>query len=224
MDIGGHILSRFNDDLNLIIEQTVILGSTALSNLDTSLNGLLNRDIDLCIASVEAQKNGENLHEEIEKLGMSIIIRYRPLATDLRVVISSMKIASNLERICDHTLSIAKRSKKMLKHEEPEAFDNMQALYHDARELLESALRAYADANTSTAEEVLTKANDSAKLFKKTSKLYTKLLEKSDGQERDYLNLVFIARYLDHIGDMAANIAKDVLFTYSMDQRNTETE
>jgi len=215
MDTGGHIISSFNDALLELKEKTISMGTNALANIDHAINGLLTRDKDLCNQSIADDDEEDRLEMEVDRLGMSIIVKYRPLATDLRMVIASMKIASNLERISDHAVSIAKRARKMLKNEEIEEVANLQSLYKEAREFLADTLQAYADGDAKLALEIINREKAIAKQYKKTSKLYTKLLETNEGQERDYLDLVFISRYLDRVGGLAANIAEDVVFTHS---------
>jgi len=213
METGGHIITSFNEALEELKETTISMGTNALANIDNAINGLLTRNKDLCNQSIADDDEEDRLEMEVDRLGMQIIIKYRPLATDLRMVIASMKIASNLERISDHAVSIAKRARKMLKNEELDAVNSIQPLYEESREFLIQALQAYADGDGELALKIVDKEKVIAKTYKKTSKNYTKMLEKEEGHERDYLDLVFIARYLDRMGSLSANIAEDVVFT-----------
>ena len=213
MDTGGHIISGFNDALTELKETTISMGTNALANIDHAITGLLSRNKNLCNQSIADDDEEDRLEMEVDRLGMAIIIKYRPLATDLRMVIASMKIASNLERISDHAVSIAKRARKMLKNEEIDATSTLQNLYNESREHLVKAIQAYADGDAKIALEVVEKDGAVGKIYKKASKSYTKLLEGTDGHERDYLDLVFIARYLDRVAGLATNIAEDVIFT-----------
>ena len=213
METGGHIITGFNDALVELKETTISMGTNALANIDNAITGLLTRNKTLCNQSIADDDEEDRLEMEVDRLGMSIIEKYRPLATDLRMVIASMKIASNLERISDHAVSIAKRARKMLKNEEIEAVNSLQNLYQESREILSKAIQAYADGDLKLAMEVIEIEKEVAKIYKKTAKNYTKLLETDDGHERDYLDLVFISRYLDRVGGLATNIAEDVVFT-----------
>ncbi len=215
MDTGGHIITSFNDALVELQDTTISMGTNALANIDNAINGLLTRNKSLCNQSIADDDEEDRLEMEIDRLGLQIIVKYRPLATDLRMVIASMKIASNLERISDHAVSIAKRARKMLKNEELEEASHLEPLYKQARDFLSKALQAYADGDAKLALEIVDLEESIAKTYKKTSKSYTKLLESNNGHERDYLDLVFIARYLDRVGGLSANIAEDVVFTHS---------
>ena len=213
MQTGGHIISSFDEALIELKETTISMGTNALANIDNAITGLLTRNKSLCNQSIADDDEEDRLEMEVDRLGMAIIVKYRPLATDLRMVIASMKIASNLERISDHAVSIAKRARKMLKNEEIEATNTLQNLYQESREMLAKAVQAYADGDLDIAMEVIDTEQEVGKIYKKTAKGYTKLLELEDGHERDYLDLVFIARYLDRVGGLSTNIAEDVVFT-----------
>lgn len=215
MDTGGHIISGFNDALIELKEKTISMGTNALANIDHAITGLLTRNKHLCNQSIADDDEEDRLEMEVDRLGMAIIIKYRPLATDLRMVIASMKIASNLERISDHAVSIAKRARKILKNEEIDATSSLQNLYNESREHLTKSIQAYADGDAKIALEIIEGDASIGKVYKKTSKGYTKQLEGGDGHERDYLDLLFIARYLDRVAGLATNIAEDVIFTHT---------
>lgn len=218
---GNHILTSFDEALTELKDTTVQMGTHALANLDNAINGLLTRDKGLCNQAIADDDEEDRLEMEVDRLGMALIVKFRPLASDLRMVIASMKIASNLERISDHAVSISKRARKMLKNEEMEQTAQLEPLFKEARETLVKALQAYADGDAKTALEVVEADKTVSKIYKKTSKGFTRSLENEEGHERDYLDLVFIARYLDRVSGLASNIAEDVVFTEtSMDIRH----
>lgn len=210
---GNHILTSFDEALSNLRDTTIKMGTHALANLDNAINGLLTRQKDLCNQAIADDDEEDRLEMEVDRLGMSLIIKFRPLASDLRMVIASMKIASNLERISDHAVSIAKRARKMLKNEEINEVARLEPLFQEARETLVNALQAYADNDAEVALGVVEADKEVSKTYKKTSKGFTKSLENEEGHERDYLDLVFISRYLDRVSGLAANIAEDVVFT-----------
>ena len=221
MQTGGHILTGFNEALIELKDTTISMGTHALANIDNAIYGLLKRDKSLCNQSIADDDEEDRLEMEVDRLGMALIVKYRPLASDLRMVIASMKIASNLERVSDHAVSIAKRARKMLKNEEIEQANLLEPLYHEARIVLTKALQAYTDGDLKLALEVVENDRNSNKISKRTTKEFTKSLESDNGHERDYLDLVFITRYLDRVKSLATNIAEDVVFTESsMDVRH----
>ncbi len=206
----GHILTNFDDALSQIRETTIGMGSGTQRNLNNAIRGLIERDKSLCNAAIADDE--DRLEVAIDHLGMRILTKYRPLATDLRMVITSMKVASHLERISDQALSIAKRSRKVIKNSEIKEALKVEGLYKVSSEMLANALTAYADTNPELALSIIESEKKLKKCHKATSRVFSKTLESETEQYRDYLDLVFICRWLERVGDLAINIAEEVVF------------
>jgi len=212
METGGHILSSFDDALRELKETTIGMGAGTQRNLQNAMRGLLGRDKELCNQAIADDDDEDQLEIEIDRMGMELIIKFRPLAGDLRMVIASMKTSSHLERISDQAVSIAKRARKMLKHPEVKELAQIEGLYQVAAGMLSASLIAYADNNTELALDVIKQENLLKKSHKVTSRALSKKLELESTQYRDYLDLVFICRWLERVGNLATNIAEDVIF------------
>lgn len=212
METRGHILSSFDEALRELKETTIGMGVATQRNLQHAMRGLLERDKALCNQAIADDDDEDRLEIEIDHMGLSLITKFRPLAHDLRMVIASMKTSSHLERISDQAVSIAKRARKMLKNAEVLEVAQIEGLYQIAAEMLSDALIAYTDNNMDLALKVI----DREKLLKKTQKIITRTLSKKleleTSQSRDYLDLIFICRWLERVGNLATNIAEDVVF------------
>jgi len=212
MQSGDHILSNFNDSLQNLRETTLTMAAGAQRNLHNTIQGLLQRDKQLCNQAIADDEDEDQLEIEIDNLGLQIIVRFQPVATDLRMVIGSMKTATNLERISDQAVSIAKRARKMLKNDEIPEIARIEGLYQAAAAMLADAVTAYADSNTELALAVINQQKSLKKTHKKTARFFSEKLEGETGHYRDYLDLVFICRWLDRVGGLATNIAEDIVF------------
>lgn len=212
MNTGGHILSSFDDALSELKSKTIGMGAATQRNLQNAMRGLLERDKELCNQAIADDDDEDRLEIEIDRLGMELIIKFRPLAGDLRMVITSMKTSSHLERISDQAVSIAKRARKMLKNPEIQEITQIEGLYHCAASMLSDSLIAYTDNNMELALEVIEREKVLKKTHKNTSKKLSKNLENESDQYRDYLDLVFICRWLERVGNLATNISEDVIF------------
>lgn len=212
MEPRGHILSTFDDALRELKQKTVGMGTATQRNLQNAIRGLLERDKELCNQAIADDDDEDRLEIEIDRMGMNLIIKFRPLASDLRMVISSMKTSSHLERISDQAVSIAKRARKMLKHPELSDLAQIEGLYQVSSTMLADALIAYTDNNTDIALSIIEREKQLKKTHKITSRSLSKKLETQTDQYRDYLDLVFICRWLERVGNLATNIAEDVIF------------
>ncbi len=212
MQLGEHILSNFNDALQELRDTTLTMAAGAQRNLHNTIQGLLQRNRQLCNQAIADDEDEDQLEMQIDNLGLKIIVRFQPVATDLRMVIGAMKTATNLERISDQAVSIAKRARKMLKNDEVPEIARIEGLYQVAAGMLANSITAYADSDTELALKVIEEQKTLKKTHKKTSRFFSEKLETDTGHYRDYLDLVFICRWLDRVGGLATNIAEDIVF------------
>lgn len=212
MQSGEHILSNFNSALQELRETTLTMGAGAQRNLHNAIHGLLTRDKQLCNQAIADDDDENQLEIEIDNLSLQIIVRFQPVATDLRMVIGAMKTATNLERISDQAVNIAKRSRKILKNEEIPEINRIEGLYQVAAGMLADAVTAYADSDIDLALTIVEGEKKLKKSHKTTSRFFSQKLESGSGHYRDYLDLVLICRWLDRVGDLSTNIAEDVIF------------
>lgn len=212
METGGHILSDYNSALKSFKNKTINIGCLAQQNLERALQGLFERNADLCNNVIAEDEDVDQLEIEIDEAGVMLMSKFRPFASDLRIVVASMKITNNIERISDHAVSIAKRSRKLIRNPELPEVALIEPLFQQANKMLTDALAAYADGNGERALSVIQTDLHVNKLHKKATKQLTKCLESDSGRHKDYLQLVFISRWLERVGDLATNIAEDVIY------------
>lgn len=191
------------------------MGGIARLNLDRAMQGLRERDADLCKIAIADDTEVDEAERSIDALGLEILARFHPFASDLRLVISSMKIASNLERISDHAVNIAKRAKKIVAHPQIEEATLLEPLYGMATGLLERALASFIDRSASLGESLPLEDDQLDKAEKRLVSTFSSYLEQGGDRAEDYLHLIFIARSLERIGDLAVNIGEDAVFLAS---------
>lgn len=210
-----HILSEFDDALGALKNNTLEIGILAKKNVENAFTGLTQRDQAICNQVIADDEEVDQLEIQIDNDSLQIMAKFQPFASDLRLVVASMKITHNLERISDHAVSIAKRSRKMIKHEEIEEISLIEPPYQHALLMLNTAIASYSENSTEKALEVLAMEDDLNTFHKAATKAFTKSLEEPCNNYKTYLNLVFINRWTERIGDLSTNIAEDVIFMES---------
>ncbi len=118
MTEAKHILTSFDDALNSLRGQVLIMASLSIRSLENALRGLQERNDDLCLQTIADDEEIDQLEKQIDREGVDLLIRYQPVASDLRRVVSAMKLSPNLERIADEAVSIARRARKLNRHRE----------------------------------------------------------------------------------------------------------
>lgn len=212
MNPGGHILSEFDEALKSFKSKTNTIGRLSQQNLELALKGLFERKSELCNTVIAEDEEIDSLEVTIDEDGMTLMSKFRPFAGDLRLIIASMKITNVVERIGDHAVSIAKRTRKLLRNPELPETLLIEPIFILANQMVCDALLAYNDGNQELAMQVIEDDKKLNELHKNATKRLTKCLEADEGKHKDYINLVFIARWLERVGDLACNIAEDVIY------------
>ncbi len=211
----SHILTPFTDRLDHLRQTVLAMAELTKRNLENSIRGLYEHDDDYCNNAIADDEEIDLLEMQIDREGLYIMSRFQPVASDLRDVISSMKIGANIERIADQAVSIARRARKMNKHAEVKEIHELDKVIALAIKMFDDAVQAYANHDEKAALEVKTQDKELDLLNKNFNKHL--ILRMQDDSERipTYLNLILISRCLERIGDHASNMAEDIVFAVS---------
>lgn len=207
-----HIFRDFDKAIEAFRAEVLLMASLTRQNLERAIRSLLDRDIDLARVVIADDSDVDDLERQIDQSGMEILVRFHPMATDLRLVITSMKMAHNLERISDHAVNIAKRSKKICKSTSLEEVALAEPLYALADGLLRDSILSYTDSNSVLGESLKARDSELNRLHKQMIATLSNRLEDSNGRAENLLHLIFVARSLERVGDLAVNMGEDAVF------------
>ncbi len=207
-----HILSTFDQSLDRLRESVLTMSSFARKNLASAMRGLLERDIDMCNAAIAADQDVNELEKNIDRDGMQILLKFQPTAQDLRMVMGTIRVANNLERISDQAASIAKRARLINSLPEMPELNLIQPVYHLCVRNLEASIQSFiaGDADAASEARKLDKELDAAE--KAYDQTILRVMESHGAKLEGYLHLILIARFLERVGDHAKNICEDAIF------------
>lgn len=207
-----HILSTFNHALEKLRSDVLAMSSMARKNLACAMRGLLERDTDLCNCAIAADQDVNELEKAVDKLGMHILVKFQPTAHDLRMVMGTIRVANNLERISDQASGIAKRARLINNLPEFAEIKLIQPVYSLCDRNLSASLDAFLEGDVEKAAiaRKLDKELDAAEKAL-DSDLITVMEAHHSGLE-GYIHLIFVARFLERVGDHAKNICEDTIF------------
>jgi phosphate transport system protein len=207
-----HILSTFDEALGALRNNLLLMASLTMRSLENALKGLQERNEDLCLKAIADDEEIDQLEKTMDREGVELLIRFQPVASDLRRVVSAMKLSPNLERIADESVSIARKARKLNRHPELAEVELLTPMGLHAAEMVRDSIDAFiredeAQArNLKARDKVLDAMNADA-----ARRLLARVAE-DPAQLRGYLNLTFIAIHLERIGDHATNIGEDAVY------------
>jgi len=208
-----HIIANFDASLSSLRNDVLIMANLAEGNLQNAVNGLLKRDTDLCNIAIADDEEIDQLEKQVDKDGIDIMLRYQPVATDLRRVVSAMKLGSNLERVADQAVNIARRAKKLNQHPQLHESHDIEPMFRAASSILRDSLRAFTDDDIELALSLKKRDKALDAMNRQFINDATEEMAKHPEQIKGYLNLIFISRFLERVGDHATNIAEDAVWT-----------
>lgn len=211
----GHILKNYDDDLSALKDSVMEMGAGVLKGMELAIKGLINGDREQCYDVIDFDEVTDAQEKKIDEQGMSILLRFNPVASDLRQVLSAINICRSLERIGDHAVNIAKRSRKIIKAGLIEEVRLIDPLYLETEKIVSASLTAYSDVDEKAGLAAIEMDRQVDKIHKSLSKTLSHKIADTNEDTESLLNVIFIARSLERIGDLAANIAEDVVFITS---------
>lgn len=225
MPTSPHILKNFDNAIAALKREVLIMAANTRHNLQRAIQSLLERNTELANSVIADDDEVDEAERVIDQLGMDILVKYHPMATDLRMVVSSMKISMNLERISDHATNIAKRAKKIMIAQELNDVTLIEPLYTLADQLLRDAISAFNDGNGTLGASLHARDKELDRMHKETTAHYGSRIEETEGKSQEYLHLIFIVRSLERVGDLSSNIGEDAVYLeHAKDIRHTSRE
>lgn len=207
-----HILRNFDEALRSLRENVLMMASLTQRNLNNAITGLLQRDDELCTLAIADDVEINELEKQIDKEGVDLLLRFQPVASDLRRVVSAIKLNSNLERVADQAVQIGRRARKLNAHPPLREIELMDPMYRHAFQMLGDSVHAYINEDAELARAIKPQDKVLDEMNAEAGRTLTQCMADDPEQLRGYLNLMFIARCLERVGDHATNIAEDAVY------------
>ena len=215
METADRPARRFEEDLVALKNRLLTMGGLAEERVSLVVRGLVERDPDLVDTVIGGDEPLNQLHKEIDGRCFTLLALHQPMASDLRAIVSAVKINSDLERVGDLAVNIAEAARRYLKHPPVKQLIDIPRMADIAQTMLRDALDAFVRRDAALARAVL-KEDDTLDALKTQvfRELLTYMLQDPSTIEPS-LDLILISRHLERIGDHATNIAEDVIFIVS---------
>lgn len=218
-----HILGTFDEALSSLRNNVLMMAGLAERTLDRAVRGLLQRDDALCTTAIADDEEIDQLEKQIDKDGVDVLLRFQPVASDLRRVVAAMKLSPNIERIADQATNIAKRARKLNRHPALPEVEMIVPIQAHAMAMFKDAIDAFTREDVDLGRAVVARDKDLDYMNKMANRKLTDRMAQDPKQLRGYLNLIFISRCLERVGDHATNIAEDAVYAAAAEDIRHQT-
>jgi phosphate transport system protein len=215
MSVGaerGHTSREFERELKHLRERLLAMAGRAEQQIERAIESLTRRDDRIAEQVIVDDVRIDQDEREIDELAFNLVARRQPVASDLRFVMLAVKIVTDLERIGDLAVNIAKRERDLSRFEPSPSYPRIELLAQKVRGALQEALDAFVNADAEKAETVI--AND-REIDALNMHLIADVISFGAANVQDVarsLSMSSVSRYLERIGDHATNIAEMVIY------------
>ncbi|WP_294467661.1 phosphate signaling complex protein PhoU [uncultured Anaerofustis sp.] len=215
---------RFDEELDLLHHELVEMGSMIEKAIKTSFNAIESDDEEAAKYIIESDKAINEMERKIEARCLKLILRQQPVATDLRLISTAMKMITDMERIGDHAADIASICLDDEKEKNPEPFrivDNkILEMANIDLEMVASSISAFINDNLELARTTIKTDNEVDELFYEVRDDIIKGLKSDKISPSLAMDTLMLIKYLERIGDHATNICEWVIFYLTGEHKN----
>lgn len=202
----------FERSLVNITDNLLRLSSMADQAIGNAMRALVERNAALAaqVSANDAQLN--TLRYNIEEDCYNVIATQHPTASDLRVIVGAVSVATNLERIGDHAAGIARLSLRIIDMPYPKPLVDIPQMAIIGREMVKSAVESFLKRNVALAEQIIQRDYDVGILQNHAYAELVALMTESPHIIERATFLLWVAHHLERIGDRATNICERAIY------------
>ena len=207
-----HIVKSFDEELNRLSDLINRMGGLAESQLENAIVAMQKRDSDLAEEAVAHDRLIDDLHAEIDEMAIRLLALRQPMAGDLRHIVTTLKVAPMVERIGDYAKNVAKRTIALNQMPPVKPLFIIPRMGHMVRDMTKDVLDAFSNNDVAMAQDVWARDKEVDDMY---DGLFRELLTYMMEDARNITactHLLFVARNIERIGDLATNIAELIYY------------
>jgi phosphate transport system protein len=198
----------FEHELQLLRDNLNEMGQLIETAIEKTLQAFATQNEELAKEIIQGDRNVNDIEKTIESRCLSLILKQQPVARDLRIVTTALKVVTDMERIGDHAADIA----ELILREKRETIYNLVKHIPEmgkvAKEMVHDSVTAFTSLNIEDAKETIKKDDIVDNLFDKVKDEVATLLRASNEHVDQCVDILMIAKYFERIGDHAVNICE----------------
>ena len=181
--------NRFDRQLSTLNDELIEMGSMIEKSIETAIKALVNQDVDLARHAIEADEEIDRQERIIEDLCLKLLLQQQPVAKDLRLISSALKMITDMERIGDHASDISEITIALADQPYIKKLEHIQQMAKETMIMLVGSIEAFVDKDLEKANEVIKRDDVVDDLFDKVKKELIQMIhENTNMGEQDKLN------------------------------------
>lgn len=208
-----HIVKDFNEELSQLDNLLAEMGGLCEAQLSKAMEAMVKRDVDLASAVIEGDRRIDDLEKQVDSLAINLIALRQPMAADLRMIIASLKVANNLERVGDYAKNIGKRTIALSKSPViSNTANSIQRMSTMVEGMIKNGLDALINRDSQRAKDVRISDQEVDQMHSSLFKELLTFMAEDPESISTCTHLLFIAKNLERVGDHMTSVAEQIVF------------
>lgn len=212
--------SSFDSHLHELHQDILRMGSIVERQIHECIEALVNQDEELANKIISSDDLVDNMQKEVEDKCIKLIATQHPLAHDLRVIFTTIKVVTDLERMADYAVDIAKITKRLKGEKYIKQLIDIPRMGELVEEMIKLSLDAYIEGNVD-------KAYDTCKIDDQIDGIYRQIFSEllvlmmaDSSTIKQATQFLFICKYLERFGDHITNICEWTIYLVTGEQKD----
>ena len=205
--------NRFDRQLKTLNDELIEMGSMIEKSIEQSLVALITQNVEKAKKVIAYDAEIDRQEREIESLCMKLLLQQQPVASDLRLISSALKMITDMERIGDQAADIAELAIFMADKPYIKDLKHINQMGQETMVMVVSSVDAFVEMDLQKAQQVLAHDDIVDELFNEVKKELIEMIHKNKDLGEQAADLLMIAKYFERIGDHATNIAEWVIYS-----------
>lgn len=207
--------NRFDKQLKQLNDELIEMGDLIQNAIRNSISALITKDEKKARTVVESDPEIDNKEKEIENLCLKLLLQQQPVASDLRIISSALKMITDMERIGDQAADISEITITLSNLKYIKKLEHIEKMGKETMLMLMGCLDAFVNRDLEKAHEVIKSDDKVDELFDEVKKELILLINEDVRNGEQAEDFLMIAKYFERIGDHCTNIAEWVIFSIS---------
>lgn len=203
---------HFHDELDVLQERLMEMAGIVERQIAYAAQAVMDRDPTVAERTMREDDRVDELEIEVDERVMELLALHQPMASDLRQIIATNKVANDLERVGDHAVNIAKAARRLTDTSPLPELRELSEMAQITREMLSDALAAFVSRNSGTARMVCATDDKVDDLRRSLFRILVTHMLEDPKRIGGALELLLVSQNLERVADLSTNIAEDVVF------------
>jgi len=196
------------------------MGSMVEKQIHQCIEALAKQDEKLAKETIKNDDLVDSLYREIEDKCIKLTAKEQPLAIDLRTIFTTARIITDLERMADHAVDIAKITIKLKGEKYIKKLINISEIAKIVNDMIKKALDAYVDRDVDGAYSACEMDDDIDRLYKNVFKELIEVMRTDNSKVDQMTQMLFVCKYLERIADHVTNICEGTIYLVTGEQKD----